>query len=120
MFEIEFYEDKNGYSEIGAWIEELDEKALTSKYFRVRLKKVAEYLQILKNQGTRVGYPIVRHIEGTELWELRPTNDRVMFAHIVGNRFLLLNHFEKKTQKTPQREIKKAQTMLKDYLERRK
>lgn len=118
MFEIEFYEDKNGYSEVGEWLDEIDEKALTSKHYRVRLKKFSEYLQLLKEYGTRIGYPAVRHIEGTEFWELRPTNDRVMFAHLVDNHFLLLNHFVKKTKKTPPKEIEKAKRMLKDYLER--
>lgn len=119
MFEIEFYEDGNGYSEIGEWVDEMDEKALTSKHYRVRLKKFSEYLQLLRQYGTRIGYPMVRHIDNTNLWELRPTSDRVMFAHILGNSFLLLSHFVKKTQKTPQREIDRAEKMLKEYLERR-
>ena len=31
---------------------------------------------------------------------------------------LLLSHFTKKTQKTPRREIDKAQRLMNDYLER--
>lgn len=35
-------------------------------------------------------------------------------------RFILLSHFIKKTQKTPQREIDKAQRLMDDYKERSK
>jgi phage-related protein len=34
------------------------------------------------------------------------------------NKFVLLHHFVKKTQKTPPREIEKARAELKDFLER--
>lgn len=118
MFEIEFYEDKNGYSETAQWIMELDHKAHTSKEARIRLKKIVEYVENLKNYGTYVGEPVVKHLTGTDLWELRPMRDRVIFALVFRNRILLLNHFVKKSQKTPSREIKKANRMLKDYLER--
>lgn len=120
MFDIEFYEDEHGYSETAEWLEELDRKAMNSKQHRVLLKKISEQLQLLKHYGTRIGFPVVRHIEGTSLWELRPMRDRVMFAHIVDNRFIILNHFVKKTQKTPPREIEKAKRMLENYIKREK
>lgn len=118
MFEIEFYEDKNGYSETGEWVIELDKKANTNKECRVRLKKFTEYLEILQQYGTYIGEPAVKKLVGTEFWELRPTRDRVIFVHILKDKFLLLNHFVKKTEKTPPREIEKARRMLADYLER--
>jgi len=118
MFKIEFYEDKNGYSETYEWVMELDKKAQNSKDARIRLKKFVEYTELLKQCGTYIGEPVVKHLEGTEFWELRPTRDRVIFIHIINDTFLLLNHFVKKTEKTPPREIEKARRMLKDYLER--
>lgn len=119
MFEIEFYEDKNGYSETEEWVMELDKKANTNKDCRVRLKKFAEYVEILQQYGTYIGEPAVKKLVGTEFWELRPTRDRVIFVHIFKNRILLLNHFVKKTKKTPPKEIEKARRMLEDYRERR-
>ena len=50
--------------------------------------------------GTRVGEPIVKHLDG-EIWELRPSGDRVLFAAVIGGAFVLLHPFRKKTQKTP-------------------
>ena len=118
MYDVEIYADKNGYSETAEWIRELDKKAESNKDCRVRLKKLYEYIEILKSFGTRVGAPVVKHLTGTEFWELRPTRDRVIFIYAKDNKFLLLNHFVKKTEKTPARELEKARRMLKDYIER--
>ena len=99
MFEIEFYEDKNGYSETTEWLMELDKKAHNSKEHRIRLKKFVEYIEILKEYGTYIGEPVVKHLTGTDLWELRPTRDRVFFVHILNDKFLILNLFVKKLKK---------------------
>lgn len=119
MYEIEIYEDKNGNSPIANFLEKLNVKARTSKEHRVRLKKIAENLQILKAYGTRVGLPVTKHIKN-DIWELRPTRDRILFAYWKDDKFILLHHFVKKTQKTPQREIDRAKRNLKDFLERSK
>ena len=44
--------------------------------------------------------------------------NRVLFASLVDDGFVLLHVFMKKTQKTPQEEIEKAERELKDYKER--
>lgn len=118
MFEVKIYCDGSGRSEIAEWIEALNAKALTSKDSRIRLKKLVEHVEYLKAFGTQVGEPVVKHIRNTDLWELRPSSDRVFFAYWKNNTFVLLHHFVKKTQKTPPREIEQAQRNLKDYLER--
>lgn len=118
MFEVEIYEDAAGRSEIADWLEELNAKARTSKESRTRLKKVAEYIELLKTYGTQVGAPAVKHITNSDLWELRPTRDRIFFAYWKDNKFILLSHFLKKTQKTPPREIERAKRILSDFLER--
>ena len=118
MYDIEIYTDKTGYSETAEWIMELDKKAGTSKEHRIRLKKIYEYIELLKHYGTRVGTPVVKHLTVTDLWELRPVRDRVIFIYADNNKFLLLNHVVKKSEKTPVREIEKAKRMLKDYIER--
>jgi phage-related protein len=117
MFEIEIYEDAKGNSPISDYFERLNEKAQTSKNERIRLKKISEYIELLKHYGTRIGLPVTKHIED-KIWELRPTNDRILFAHWKGNTFILLHHFVKKTKKTPKSEIEKAKHNLKDFLGR--
>ncbi|MEW6625080.1 MAG: type II toxin-antitoxin system RelE/ParE family toxin [Bacillota bacterium] len=119
MYEIEIYEDKNGNSPITDFLEELNAKARASKQHRIRLKKISEYLQLLKAYGTRAGLPTTKHIDG-EIWELRPTNDRILFAFWKQDKFILLHHFVKKTQKTPKREIEQAKHNWNDFIERSK
>ena len=119
MFKIEFYKDKDGNDPITQYILELNVKALTNKEQRIRHKKIVEYLEVLSQYGTRAGKPYVDHIDG-DIWELRPTNDRVFFFYWKDKTYLMLHHFIKKTQKTPVREIEQAKRNLADFLERSK
>ncbi len=117
MFQIIFYRDKNGVSEIEQYLDELGKKAVTSKTDRVNRTKILTYLSALAQYGTRVGQPTVKHIEGN-IWELRPLKNRIFFFYWKENKFVLLHHFIKKTQKTPPKELEQARLKLKDFLER--
>ena len=48
----------------------------------------------------------------------KTARDRVLFAGVVGGRYVLLHHFLKTTQKTPARQIEKAKRELMDFIER--
>lgn len=117
MYEVVFYKDKNGKEPIKDYIYELSQKQ-TSKDARIKLKKIIEYIGQLKAYGVSAGKPAIDHITGTDLFELRPTSDRIFFAYWQNNTFVLLHHFVKKTQKIPPREIEQAKRNLKDFLER--
>lgn len=117
MYEIEFYEDKNGKSKIADYIKELNDKAAASKECRINFNKIVAYMDMLEELGTRVGEPVTKHLDG-EIWELRPLKNRFLYAYYKDNRFIILHHFIKKTQKTPKHEIEQAKRNLKDYLER--
>ena len=90
MFELEFYEDERGHSDVREFIEELEAKASTSKDARINRNKVVAYLDALEEMGTRVGMPVTRHLEG-EIWELRPLSNRILYAYYKDNKFLLLH-----------------------------
>ena len=117
MYHIDFYKDRAGNEPIVEYIRKLNERALTSKEHRIRHKKIVEYLEVLSKHGTRAGVPYVKHIDG-DIWELRPTNDRVFFFYWKAETYVMLHHFIKKTQKTPPREIEQAKRNLTDFLER--
>jgi len=117
MYEVVFYKDKKDNEPIKDYIYELSQKQ-NSKGARIKLKKIFEYIGQLKTYGVSAGKPAIDHITGTDLYELRPTSDRIFFAYWKDNTFVLLHHFVKKTQKTPPREIEQAQRNLKDFLER--
>jgi len=117
MYEVEFYRDKNGTSEIVDYLDALKEKGKTSKSERINRDKILAYMVALKQYGTRIGQPIVKHIDGS-IWELRPLANRIFFFYWKDNKFVLLHHFIKKTQKTPAREIEQARSKMKDFIER--
>jgi len=115
MYKIVFYKDKNGKSEIAEYIHELAKR--TDKDSRINLNKIIAYLNKLEQFGTRIGEPVTKHLEG-EIWELRPLKNRILYAYIEENTFIILHYFCKKTRKTPKKELERAKKNLKDYLER--
>lgn len=119
MFDIIFYDDENGYSDVEEFIKELREKSATSKDARINFNKVVAYIDMLEEMGTRVGEPVTKHLDG-DIWELRPLSNRILYAFYKDNTFILLHHFMKKTQKTPPREIEKAKREVDDYRRRHK
>ena len=80
-------------------------------------RKIDYGLQLLKTQD-RLSAKIVKHV-GDGLYELRTEWDgniyRVFFIFDNDNVVVLFNGFQKKSQKTPQNEIKKAQRIKKEY-----
>ena len=74
-------------------------------------------IDLLCEKGTQIGEPVVKHIED-DICELRPLDNRILFAYYKDNAFILLHHFVKKTRKTPPRETKQAKRNLADYIER--
>lgn len=109
MYRIRFYEDRHGRRPVEEYIRKLAQR--TDKDSRIKLNKIREYMRALRENGTRIGEPAVKHIEG-DIWELRPLSDRILFAAWDDGMFLLLSNFVKTTRKTPRREIKKALSRL--------
>lgn len=117
MFDIEFWEDKKGYSDVADYILSLSTKS--DKNSMINLRKIVAYMDVLSEKGSSVCYPVARHIE-EEIWELRPLDNRFMYAYITGSKIIILSHFIKKTNKTPKAEIEKAKKRLEEYKEKYK
>lgn len=113
MYEIVIYKNKNGKSDIEEYIQKLHTK--NDKDSRIKLKKITAYIDLLANKGIRIGEPYIKHIKDN-IWELRPIRDRILFGYFDNNKFILLTIFMKKTEKTPEKEIEKAQRRLKEYM----
>ncbi len=113
-YDIEFYEDKDGYSEVYEYINELNKN---NKDSRIKLKKVSMYIELLSKYGLTLTEPYIKKIS-ENIWELRPLRDRILFASWYNNKFVLLSLFMKQTQKTPKSEIERAQKLLEDYKNR--
>jgi len=117
MFDVCFYQDKNGKEPVLEYIRELDSR--TDKDSRIKVNKIYDYIDYLREAGPQVREPYAKHLDG-DIWELRPLRDRILYAAWDGKSFILLCHFMKKTQKTPPREIQHAKRLLADYRERSK
>lgn len=107
---IVFYAEPSGSDPVGEFLSSLDLRT------QARFEWSIEQL-ILRN--TQAREPLVKHLEG-RIWELRRESNtnifRLLYALLPGRRILFLHGFQKKTQKTPRREIVIAQTRLARFL----
>ena len=116
MYEIYFYEDKDGNSPVFDYIQELAKS--NDKDSRINHNKINDYIQVLSEFGHTAGEPYIKHIDG-DIWELRPIRGRIFFASWKDSGFILLHFIQfKKTQKTPKRELDQAKRNLTDMQER--
>ena len=104
-WEVVFYQEGRR-SPIEEFLNALDKKT------QVRLEWSIEQL---RRRNVRAREPLVKHIEG-KIWELREESRgnayRVFYFMRIGRRIVLLHAFQKKTQRTPRREIAVAQTRM--------
>lgn len=110
---VVIYEDDKGNSEVADYI-----KSLPSH----KLDKLMFALTRLETEGTFVGAPLVKSLivpkkTGFSMWELRIDRDRYPFI-IHNQEIVIVTHFLKQTQATPEREIKKAIKIAKKWKER--
>ncbi len=108
----EFYLEDNGDSPVEEFLDRLDVK--TRARFRWSMEE-------LKRRNIQARAPLVRHLEG-DLWELRETSRgniyRIVYFFFTGRRIVFLHAFQKKTQKTPRREVEAARARYRRFLTR--
>ena len=112
-FEVEFYETEDHKQPAKEFIKELDNKMRA---------KVLSTISILQKNGYELREPYSKHLsEG--IFELRTKCGtditRVLYFFYVERHIILTNGFIKKTQKTPSKEIDKAEKYRADYLKRK-
>ena len=109
---IEFFLEHDGTAPVAEFLDSLDSK--TQARFRWSIEQLR-----LRNTSARA--PLVKHLDG-DLWELREESStniyRVIYVFFTGRRIVLLHGFQKKTQKTPFRELDIARRRHKDFLNR--
>lgn len=107
---VEFYRFPNGNSPVLDWFNEQDAKVKA---------KFSHIFEILEEHGIFVGKPYIAPLED-KLYEIRVEQNtniyRIVYFAYTGKRFILLHGFEKKTQKTPKKEIKLALERFKSFL----
>jgi phage-related protein len=110
-----YYKNSSGRVPVREFIEGQDAKAKE----RIRADLVR-----LRRFGPALGFPYVRKLEGRDFWELRTRVGgdayRTFYFAYTGRKFVLLHAFQKKSQKTPEKELDTAEARMKDYIERDK
>jgi phage-related protein len=107
-----FYETAGGRRPVEEFVESLDQETLDKFIIKQ---------QLLQDFGPLLSYPHTDHL-GEGIFELRFKGKegqiRVLFFFFRGKRIIFTHGFIKKTQKTPQKEIRIAETRRKDFLAR--
>ncbi len=90
-----------------------------------KVKEKIQYVFELIKQIERVPENFLKHLTGTDgLYEIRidylSNIYRIFCCFDEGKLVVLFNAFQKKTQKTPQKEIEKAIVLKKAYFENKK
>ncbi len=97
------------------------------EFYNKQNKKVKikiQYVFELIKQVERVPKKFLKHLSGTNgLYEVRIEYQsdiyRIFCCFDEGKLVVLFNGFQKKTQKTPKKEIKKGERIMKEYFERK-
>ena len=114
-FEIIFYEREDGTIPVQEFLDSLDVKMRA---------KMVRTIMMLEANGYELREPYSKSLSSEKgIMELRAKVgsdiSRVLYFFIIGKKAVLTNGFVKKTQKTPQSEIEKAQNYRADYLRRK-
>jgi phage-related protein len=109
----EFYSRADGTSPVREFLEGLDEKTQARFIWSI---------EQLRQLNVRAREPLVKPLEG-KLWELRRASQgniyRLLYFFFSGRRIVFVHGFQKKTQKTPRKEIEVARTRMEDYVKRK-
>ena len=120
MYRVEFYETEDSDSQIWDFLEDLRLKAAASKDARIQHKQASLYIELLKQNGTRLNENITKHIEDG-IWELRPGNNRVFYFFFRDNIYVLVINSERNPRRLQCRKMKRQKEKGKTiYSERRK
>ena len=112
---VNFYTTEEGKSPVIDFLDSLSGK---------QLQKVAWVLQLIEELDTIPTTYLKKLVNTDDIWEVRVQVSGNIFrllGFFDGDNLVVLNHaFQKKTQKTPTKEIKIAEKRRKDYMKRRK
>lgn len=110
-WKIEFYQSPDGSSPVLNWLQNQNPR-VQAKFTRI--------FGLLGERGISVGMPHVRSIQNTKLFEIRTAQNtniyRIFYFAYTKRRFILLHGFQKKSQKTPKKEIEVAEKRLKQFV----
>ncbi len=115
MKEIRFYRTESGNCPVEEFLDSLSGK---------QAQKVSWVLQLIEDMEIIPVKYFKKLVNTDGIWEVRVQVGNNIFrllGFLEGRQVVILNHaFQKKTQKTPKKEIQIAEARKKDHLRRRK
>ena len=109
-WKVEFFKFPNDNSPVLDWFQSQEPKVKA---------KLARIFDLLEGEGISVGKPYVAPLED-KLYEIRIEQDtniyRILYFAYTDKRFILLHGFQKKTQKTPKKELDLSKERMKAFL----
>lgn len=109
---VVFYREESGRSPVLEFLDTVDERAQES---------LLASIEQLRVRNVRAREPLVRHLED-KLWELRDERRgniyRLLYFFFTGRQIVFLHGFQKKTPKTPRREIDLALQRYRHFIDR--
>ncbi|MCH8512924.1 MAG: type II toxin-antitoxin system RelE/ParE family toxin [Kiritimatiellae bacterium] len=113
MKKIVFYKTRSGKCPVQEHLDTLSDKQVT---------KIAWVLKLVRETDPVPRTYLKKLVNTDDIWEVRVNAGRDTFRLLGflndGEWVILTNSFQKKTQKTPAKEIKLAEQLKKDYLNR--
>ena len=106
-----FYEDLRGRQPVREWLDELGSRSPAEQ------GAVLHHIDLLAEFGVLLGEPYSRQLSG-RLRELRSGSWRVTYFADPRRRFILLTSFRKRTRKADREQIRKADRLVQDWLDR--
>jgi len=115
MKDIRFYRTESGACPVEEFLDSLSGK---------QAQKVSWVLQLIEDMENIPVKYFKKLVNTDDIWEVRVQAGNNIFrllGFLEGRQLVILNHaFQKKTQKTPKKEIQIAEARKKDHLRRRK
>jgi phage-related protein len=108
LFTIEWYFDSRGKSQA------LEYYLRLSKKEQMRIARLFETIGDIRKIHSKEKF----RYEGDKIYEFKPDPHRFLCFFYVGQKIIITNAFQKKTEKLPYREKEKAIENMEDYLKR--
>jgi phage-related protein len=113
--DILYYSNSRGCQPVYDWIQHIKkhEPALYNKVYQtqVMLRRNGSLIQ-----SGEVKKKNIKKLKGTDIWQIRINDDRILFFYFAGDSIVMTNQFRKKQNSTPQTEIDRAENRKKEFL----
>lgn len=113
---IHYYTDSRGHQPVYEWIQYIEkhEQATWRKFYQLQVMLEANGKDIHAGKIKRKG---IKKLKGTDIWQLRVNDSRVLFFYFSGDAIILTNQFQKKQDETPQNEIIRAEKRKEEWIQ---